>query len=65
MAQTRRRIFETGGATLLEVLQSERTAIAAASRLRRIQAEHAWARAKLWLLVTQVALPAPDQEAHR
>jgi cobalt-zinc-cadmium efflux system outer membrane protein len=64
-AQTRRRIFENGGATLLEVLQSERTAIAAASRLRRIEAEQAWARAKLWLLVTQVAMAGPDREAHR
>jgi cobalt-zinc-cadmium efflux system outer membrane protein len=64
-AQSRRRIFENGGATLLEVLQSERTAVAAASRLRRIQAEHAWACTKLWMLVTHIALPAPGGEARR
>lgn len=60
-AETRRRIFQNGGATLLEVLQSERTAVAAASRLRRMQAEHAWARAKLWLLATAIALSDPNR----
>jgi len=55
-AQTRRRIFENGGATLLEVLQSDRAAVVAASRQWRIDAEHAWARTKLWLLLAEVAL---------
>jgi len=55
-AQTRRRIFENGGATLLEVLQSDRAAVVAASRQWRIEAEHAWARTKLWLLVAEIAL---------
>ena len=55
-AETRRRIFEHGGATLLEVLQSDRAAVAAASRLWRVQADHAWARTKLWLLLAEVAL---------
>lgn len=64
-ADTRRKIFENGGATLLEVLQSDRTAVVAASRLWRIQAEHAWARARLWLLLTEVALAATDREAGR
>jgi cobalt-zinc-cadmium efflux system outer membrane protein len=64
-AETRRRIFENGGATLLEVLQSDRTAVVAASRLWRMQGEHAWARVKLWLLATEVALPAPPGEASR
>ena len=64
-AETRRRIFENGGATLLEVLQSDRTAVVAASRLWRMQGEHAWARVKLWLLATEVALPAPPAEASR
>lgn len=64
-AETRRKIFENGGATLLEVLQSDRTAVIAASRLWRVQAEHAWARARLWLLLTEVAFPAPDREALR
>jgi len=64
-AETRRRIFQNGGATLLEVLQSDRTAVIAASRLWRIQAEHAWARTKLWLLATEVALRAAAPEARR
>jgi cobalt-zinc-cadmium efflux system outer membrane protein len=64
-AETRRRIFEHGGATLLEVLQSDRTAVVAASRLWRMQGEHAWARVKLWLLATEVALPAPPSEARQ
>jgi outer membrane protein, heavy metal efflux system len=64
-AETRRKIFENGGATLLEVLQSDRTAVAAASRLWRIQAEHAWARTRLWLLLSEVALHATDREAAR
>jgi outer membrane protein, heavy metal efflux system len=64
-ADTRRKIFENGGATLLEVLQSDRTAVVAASRLWRIQAEHAWAGARLWLLLTEVALHATDREAGR
>jgi cobalt-zinc-cadmium efflux system outer membrane protein len=55
-AETRRRIFEQGGATLLEVLQSDRAAVAAASRLWRVQAEHAWARTKLWLLLAEATL---------
>lgn len=62
-AETRRRIFENGGATLLEVLQSDRAAVVAASRLWRIQGEHAWARVKLWLMATEVALPRPPGEA--
>jgi len=60
-AETRRKIFENGGATLLEVLQSDRAAVVAASRLWRIQAEHAWARTRLWLLLTEVALQAADR----
>jgi cobalt-zinc-cadmium efflux system outer membrane protein len=64
-AETRRKIFENGGATLLEVLQSDRAAVVAASRLWRIRAEHAWARARLWLLLTEVALHAADREAAR
>jgi outer membrane protein, heavy metal efflux system len=63
-AETRRRIFENGGATLLEVLQSDRTAVVAASRLWRMQGEHAWARVKLWLMATEVALPRPPSEAN-
>lgn len=59
-AETRRRIFEHGGATLLEVLQSDRAAVAAASRLWRVQAEHAWARTKLWLLLAALAPREPD-----
>jgi len=55
-AETRRRIFQEGGATLLEVLQSDRAAVAAARRLWRMQAEHAWARAKLWLLLVELGL---------
>lgn len=55
-AETRRRIFEHGGATLLEVLQSDRAAVAAASRSWRVQAEHAWARTKLWLLIAEITL---------
>jgi len=62
-AETRRKIFENGGATLLEVLQSDRAAVVAASRLWRIQAEHAWARTRLWFLLTEVALHAADGEA--
>jgi len=61
-AETRRKIFENGGATLLEVLQSDRAAVVAASRLWRIQAEHAWARTRLWLLLTEVALHAADRK---
>jgi cobalt-zinc-cadmium efflux system outer membrane protein len=64
-AETRRKIFENGGATLLEVLQSDRAAVVAASRLWRIRAEHAWARASLWLLLTEVALHATDRETAR
>ncbi len=64
-AETRRKIFENGGATLLEVLQSDRTAVVAASRLWRIQAEHAWARARLWLLLTEIALHSADREGAR
>jgi len=59
-AETRRLIFERGGATLLEVLQSDRAAVAAASRLCRLQAEHAWARTKLWLLLAEVTLAASN-----
>ena len=55
-AETRRRIFQQGGATLLEVLQSDRAAVIAASRLWRAQAEQAWARTKLWLLLAEVVL---------
>lgn len=55
-AQTRRRIFENGGATLLEVLQSDRAAVVAAGRQWRIEAEHAWSRTKLWLLLAELAL---------
>ena len=33
--------------------------------LWRMQGEHAWARVKLWLLATEVALPAPPAEASR
>lgn len=58
-AQTRRRIFENGGATLLEVLQSDRAAVAAASRQWRVEAEQAWSRTKLWLLLAAVALRGP------
>jgi len=60
-AETRRRIFEHGGATLLEVLQSDRAAVAAASRLWRMEAEHAWSRTKLWLLVAEIALAEPGR----
>ncbi|HEY8924326.1 MAG TPA: TolC family protein, partial [Polyangia bacterium] len=60
-AQTRRRIFENGGATLLEVLQSDRAAVVAASRQWRIEAEHAWARTKLWLMLAEIALKRSER----
>ena len=55
-AENRRQIFQQGAATLLEVLQSDRGAVVAANRLWRAQAEHAWARTKLWLLLADLAL---------
>lgn len=55
-AEDRRQIFQQGAATLLEVLQSDRAAVVAANRLWRAQAEHAWARTKLWLLLADMAL---------
>ena len=64
-AETRRRIFEHGGATLLEVLQSDRAAVAAASRLWRVQAEHAWACTKLWLLLAAVVPRTHDRDPKR
>jgi cobalt-zinc-cadmium efflux system outer membrane protein len=53
-ADARRRIFAAGEATLPEVLQSERTAIAAESRLQRAWAMNAWSRVKLWLLLSSM-----------
>jgi cobalt-zinc-cadmium efflux system outer membrane protein len=53
-ADARRRIFAAGEATLPEVLQSERTAIDAESRLQRASAMNAWSRIKLWLLLSSM-----------
>lgn len=49
-AELRRRIFLQGEATLLEVLTTERAAVAAQTRLERSRAAATWARIKLWLL---------------
>lgn len=51
-ADARRRLFSAGEGTLLEVLQTERLAVAAEARLERARALNAWARVKLWLLLT-------------
>ena len=51
-ATLRERIFRAGEATVLEVLQSRRAAVAAVGRLERARGAHAWARVKLWLLST-------------
>lgn len=53
-ARLRETIFRGGEGTILEVLQARRAAAAAAVRLRRAEAEHAWARVKAWLLLASV-----------
>jgi cobalt-zinc-cadmium efflux system outer membrane protein len=50
-ARLRERIYQAGEATLPEVLQARRTAMAAVGRLERARADHAWARIKVWLLL--------------
>lgn len=53
-ADARRRIFEAGEATVLEVLHAERLALGTEIRLHRAVAAQAWARVKLWLLLAAV-----------
>ncbi|HEX2569350.1 MAG TPA: TolC family protein [Polyangia bacterium] len=53
-ARLRERIYQAGEATLPEVLQARRTAMAAAGRLERARADHAWARIKVWLLLASL-----------
>lgn len=60
-ADLRRRIHQQGDATLLEVLQSERAAVAAASRLARARGATVWARVKLWLLLTSLTTPTTTE----
>lgn len=54
-AEGRRRIYALGRATLPEVLMAERVALTAAARSRRAEADVAWARVKLWLLLEPIA----------
>jgi outer membrane protein TolC len=56
-ARQRRRAFELGESTVLEVLASERAAVAGQRTLIEARAAHAWARTRAWLLVTAVELP--------
>ena len=53
-AAGRRKLFEMGRATLPEVLLAERRAIAAATETRQAEADHAWAKVKLWLLLASL-----------
>lgn len=55
-AETRRRLFLAGGTTMVEVLQSDRVAIGAVARWHRATAAHAWAKVRLWLLLSTMAL---------
>ncbi len=59
-AETRRRLFQAGGTTMVEVLQSDRVAIGAVSRLHRAAAAHAWAKVRLWMLLASVAIPPEE-----
>lgn len=61
-AELRRRIYQEGDATLVEVLRAQRAALSASSRLLRARADRAWADVKLWLLLSELALPeAPSR----
>lgn len=59
-AETRRRLFQGGGTTMVEVLQSDRVAISALSRLHRAAAAHAWAKVRLWMLLSTLAIPREE-----
>lgn len=56
-AALRRRAYERGESTVLEVLAAERAAVAGQRTLVEARAAHAWARVQAWLLIT--ALEAP------
>jgi cobalt-zinc-cadmium efflux system outer membrane protein len=59
-AETRRKLFQGGSTTMVEVLQSDRVAISAVSRLHRAAAAHSWAKVRLWMLISTMALSHPE-----
>lgn len=61
-AELRRKLFQAGGTTMVEVLQSDRVAITAVSRLHRATAAHAWAKVRLWMMISAMALPGAEQK---
>ena len=50
-ATRRKRAFELGETTLVELLAAQRTALAAHARVASARARHAWARVHAWLLL--------------
>lgn len=53
-AEAREALFRAGDGTMVEVLGARRRVIGAKARLVRAQAEHAWARVKVWLYLAEL-----------
>ena len=50
-ARRRKRAFELGETTVVELLTAQRTALAAHAQIADARARHAWARVRAWLLI--------------
>lgn len=54
-AEAREQLFRAGDGTMVDVLTARRRVLAAKARLVRAQAANAWAKVKVWMLLSELA----------
>ncbi len=54
-ADAREQLFRAGDGTMVDVLTARRRVLAAKARLVRAQAANAWAKVKVWMLLSELS----------